>query len=43
MENDYSKIINQLKNLDWDKELIAIADLINVLKDHNDLEINVGK
>ena len=42
-ENNYSDLISQLSALDWDKELNAIADLIDVLKDHNDLEINVDK
>lgn len=41
-ENDYSDLINKLNQLDWDKELNAIADLINVLKNHNDLEINIS-
>lgn len=41
-EGDYSGLINQLSSLDWDKELTAIANLIDVLKNHNDLEINVG-
>lgn len=41
-ENDYSELIAQLKTLDWDKELTAIANLIDVLKNYNDLEINVG-
>ena len=41
-ENDYSDIISELNQLDWDKELNAIADLINVLKNYNDLEINIS-
>lgn len=41
-ENDYSDLISKLNQLDWDKELNAIADLINVFKNHNDLEINIS-
>ena len=41
-ENDYSDLISKLNQLDWDKELNAIADLINVIKNHNDLEINIS-
>lgn len=41
-DNTTSVVLSKLKNVNWDQEINAIADLINVLKDHNDLEINVG-
>lgn len=41
-EDNYSDLVVQLGELDWDHELTTIANLIDVLKDHNDLEINVG-
>lgn len=42
-ENNYSEILYQLNELDWDAELNGMAALIDVLKEHNELEINVGE
>ena len=42
-ETDTANLIAKLDNIDWDKELLNLANLVDVLKEHNDLEINVGK
>ena len=41
-ENNYGDVLDKLKQIDWDTELTALANLINVLQEHNDLEINTG-
>lgn len=42
-ENGYEDILKKLNDLDWNEELNSIAAIIDVLKDHNELEINVGE
>ena len=42
-ENGYGDILKKLNDLDWNEELNSIAAIIDVLKDHNELEINVGE
>lgn len=42
-ENGYTDILNKLNNLDWNEELNSLAAIIDVLKEHNELEINVGE
>ena len=42
-ENGYGDILNKLNDLDWNEELNNIAAIIDVLKEHNELEINVGE
>ncbi len=40
-ESDYTETFNKLKTFDWNKEFILLANLINVLKEHNDFTINI--
>lgn len=42
-ENGYTDILNKLNDLDWNEELNSLAAIIDVLKEHNELEINVGE
>ena len=42
-ENSYSDILIKLNDLDWNEELNSLAAIIDVLKEHNELEINVGE
>lgn len=42
-ENGYGDILKKLNDLDWNEELNSIAAIIDVLKEHNELEINVGE
>ena len=42
-ENGYGDILNKLNDLDWNEELNSLAAIIDVLKEHNELEINVGE
>ena len=39
---DYAEILVSLSELNWDNELTSIADLIDVLQEHNDLQITLG-
>ena len=42
-ENGYTDILKKLNDLDWNEELNSLAAIIDVLKEHNELEINVGE
>ena len=42
-ENGYGDILKKLNDLDWNEELNSLAAIIDVLKEHNELEINVGE
>lgn len=42
-ESETADLITKLDVIDWDTEINGLAALIDVLKDHNDLQINVGK